>query len=346
MLSYIFARRPKALQLAVTPSRSCSQIVSRARRQQQIKESDQLCGEVMRQAQFMLFHKGKPLLFKAATGMPFRLTSYDQVARLVPDVRNEAVFMRLIQPDDAPLFAAMLPKDADPEQIQSELHAKFVDMRAALFLVQPEWSGLMSGASSLLRWLRNAKYCWSCKSRLHRNASGNQLKCSNAECASIFYPPTSPVGISLIASHDHSKALLIRQAIYPPGMHSCVAGFVDPGESLFDCVAREAAEEAGVEIDAGSLQFVDSNHWPNPAGSLMLGTIVTTRTTAPSPCTNEIEAVRWFTPAELKQALAVVDANPRLRFDLAKDPSVLFVPPKGAIANEIIRSWLKKYHSE
>ena len=104
------------------------------------------------------------------------------------------------------------------------IKGKFVDMRAALFLVRSEWSGLMSGGSSLLRWVKSAQYCWSCKSPLIKNLSGCQLKCSSKECKNVFHPQTSPVGISLIASEDHSRALLIRQPMYPPGMYSCVAG--------------------------------------------------------------------------------------------------------------------------
>ena len=75
-----------------------------------------------------------------------------------------------------------------------------------------------------LRWLKSAQFCWTCKAPLTRNTSGCQLKCSNSECGNVFHPQTSPVGISLIASEDHSRALLIRQSIYPPGMYSCVAG--------------------------------------------------------------------------------------------------------------------------
>ena len=147
----------------------------------------------------------------------------------------------------------------------------------------------------------------------------------------------------MIAAQDHSKALLIRQPVYPPGMYSCVAGFVDPGESLAECVIREGAEEAGVDISAQSLQLVDSNHWPNPSGSLMMGCIVTTDTLEPTPCSREIEDVRWFQPQELYEAVKLSQANPRLRFE-AKDPQKLFVPPQGAIANVIIRHWLKHFH--
>ena len=75
----------------------------------------------------------------------------------------------------------------------------------------------------------------------------------------------------------------------------------------------------------------------------MCGCIVTTETTTPSPCSHEIEAVRWFTPQELKKAINVVQDNPGLRSS-NKDPDLLFVPPRGAIANVIISTWLKNYH--
>ena len=316
--------------------------VGRIRRQQQIKEVNEECQKIVQDGHYLLYHRGKPFLTGKRLDNTPQLASYKQALALVPNLEQEAAFLKLM-PDEKPIFAAMLPKDIEIEKVESELGGKFVDMRAALFLVRSQWQGLMSGGSSLLRWLKAAKYCWTCKSPLERNAAGCTLKCSNSDCKAVFYPPTSPVGISLIASKDHSKALLIRQPMYPMGMYSCVAGFVDPGESLAECVVRETAEEAGVEVDSSTLELVDSNHWPNPAGSLMCGCIVTTETSTPSPCSHEIEAVRWFSPEELHKAVKVVDETPNLRF-ANKDPNLLFVPPKGAIANVIIRTWLSKYH--
>jgi len=318
-------------------------LVSKIRHQQLIKESNEECEKIFSQGLFMLYHRGKPLLIQNKIGyMSPRLATLEQTAQFIPNLENESVFMK-IQDDNTYLFAAMLPKEVDIKQIETSMDAKFTDMRLALFAIRSQWSGLMSGGSSLLRWLKSAKYCWTCRAPLQRNKSGCQLKCSCPECSAVFHPPTSPVGISLIAAPDHSRALLIRQSMYPKGMYSCVAGFVDAGESLADCVARECAEEAGCIVDPDSIQLVGSNHWPNPAGSLMCGCIVTTETTTPSPCSHEIEAVRWFTPQELKKAINVVQDNPGLRSS-NKDPDLLFVPPRGAIANVIISTWLKKYH--
>jgi len=343
-------KKKKMFRNLIIPRRhsSTAQFVDRYRRQQLIKESNEECSKLIDQGQFFLYHRGKPLLekseFKIQNNRP-QTVSYAQVSKFVQNIDKEAVFLRFNDSEkEIPIFAAMLPKDANIEEIENSVDGKFVDMRAALFLVRSEWSGLMSGGSSLLRWIKAAKFCWSCKAPLTRNTSGCQLKCSNTECGNVFHPQTSPVGISLIASEDHSRALLIRQAAYPPGMYSCVAGFVDAGESLVECVIRETAEEAGVEINPDSFQLVDSNHWPNPAGSLMLGSIVTTKTKDPTPCSHEIEAVRWFTPRELRDAVRLVEEKPNLRFAKNHDPKNLFVPPRGAIANVIIQTWLKKYH--
>ena len=65
----------------------------------------------------------------------------------------------------------------------------------------------------------------------------------------VYYPQTSPVGIVSICDPATDQLLLIRQPRYPPGMYSCIAGFLDVGEPLEDCVRREAAEEVGIEVD-------------------------------------------------------------------------------------------------
>ena len=65
---------------------------------------------------------------------------------------------------------------------------------------------------------------------------------------SVYYPTTSPVGIVSVCDPSKDSLLLIRQPRYPPGMYSCIAGFLDVGETLDDCVRREVAEEVGIEV--------------------------------------------------------------------------------------------------
>ena len=77
-------------------------------------------------------------------------------------------------------------------------------------------------------------------------------------------------------------------------MYSCVAGFVDAGETLFECVQREAAEEVSVEVIADlGLRFLNSQFWPFPTGSLMMGCMAFVKEDAvPEPCMVEVEAAR------------------------------------------------------
>lgn len=74
----------------------------------------------------------------------------------------------------------------------------------------------------------------------------------------------------MVITEDNSRVLLTRQPRYPPGMYSCMAGFVDGGEDIRNCIIREVAEEAGIEVSR--VEFCDSQFWPFPQGSLMIGT--------------------------------------------------------------------------
>ena len=184
-----------------TSASSTLDLVSKIRKQQLIKESNEECEKIFSQGLFMLYHRGKPLLIQNKIGyMSPRLATLEQTAQFIPNLENESVFMK-IQDDNTYLFAAMLPKEVDIKQIETSMDAKFTDMRLALFAIRSQWSGLMSGGSSLLRWLKSAKYCWTCRAPLQRNKSGVQLKCS--QCSAVYHPPTSPVGISLIAGKNN-----------------------------------------------------------------------------------------------------------------------------------------------
>ena len=131
--------------------------MERFRRQQLIKESNEECSKIINQGQFILYHRGKPLLEKSGLKIQDnrpQTVTYAQASKFIQNIDQEAIFLRFKNSDsDIPIFAAMIPKDAtNIEEIENTVEGKFVDMRAALFLVRSDWSGLMSGGSSLLRW--------------------------------------------------------------------------------------------------------------------------------------------------------------------------------------------------
>jgi NAD+ diphosphatase len=119
------------------------------------------------------------------------------------------------------------------------------------------------------------------------------------------------------------EALLGRQPTWPPGRYSALAGFVEPGESLEEAVAREVLEDAGVEVR--DVRYLASQPWPFPT-SLMLGFHAEHAGGEPVARDGELDDARWFTRAELEEAVAG-------RGDIR-------VPPRLAIARQLIDAWL------
>jgi len=132
------------------------------------------------------------------------------------------------------------------------------------------------------------------------------------------FPRTDPAVIMLV--HDGDRVLLGRQAVWPPGRFSILAGFVEPGESAEAAVAREVAEEVGVEVT--DVRYVGSQPWPFPQ-SLMLGFTARAVGTELHVDHDEIEEARWFTREELRSGAG---------------PAAL--PPPVSIARHIIDGWL------
>jgi NAD+ diphosphatase len=128
-------------------------------------------------------------------------------------------------------------------------------------------AGLLVHAVALENWHRSHRFCARCGHATDVTAAGHVRRCPS--CGQEHYPRTDPAVIMLVTD-DQGRALLGRQSLWPEGRYSTLAGFVEPGESLEQAVAREVAEEAGVRLDPDSVRYVASQPWPFPS-SLMLG---------------------------------------------------------------------------
>ena len=127
--------------------------------------------------------------------------------------------------------------------------------------------------------------------------------------------------------------MLGRKAVWPPGRYSTLAGFVEFGETLEECVVREVREESGVLVDPSSIRFVASQPWLFPR-SLMMGFIAE----ASDPTLQldaELEDVGWFDRPTLQGALA--SEAP----DGTRAPASLNVPSRASLANTLMRTWLR-----
>ena len=152
-------------------------------------------------------------------------------------------------------------------------------------------------------------------------------------CEVEHHPRVDPVVIMLVT--DGERALLGRQAAWPEGRYSALAGFVTVGESLEEAVVREVEEESGVEV--GRPDYVSSQPWPFPA-SLMLGFEAPYAGGEPGVGDDELQDVRWFSLEEVAAA-AHRDSNDWQ----AGSRSELMLPPRVAIARRLIERWLDRH---
>jgi len=318
--------------------------VARARLREKILKNEAECRSHLRSGRFLLMYRDQAMLDKRSRSVAW--LDRAQANEATPSVEESFVFLGLEKDTNRALFAIPV-EDTETATMAAGGgdFLRFLDLRRAMFSVKGEDADdivpALSKARSVLRWHRKNTFCGVCGHKTARTFTGDARKCSN--CGDVQYPPISPVGIVLLAAADNSRALLIRQPRYPPGMFSCVAGFVDAGESLETCVRREVAEEVGLEV-TGDVLVAGSQHWPFPAGSLMVGCVAEVDATAePDPCPEEIEEARWFSPEELRKALKMSTANPELRLEGIQNGTV-FVPPPEAIAHHLIKAWLNQHH--
>jgi NAD+ diphosphatase len=193
-------------------------------------------------------------------------------------------------------------------------------LRAAAAALPPADAGLAAHAAALVNWHRRHRHCSVCGAPTAVGDGGIVRRCPR--CRTEHHPRTDPVVIMLVTDGD--RVLLGRQPSWPPGRFSALAGFVEPGESLEEAVAREVREEAGVEV--GDPVYVSSQPWPFPT-SLMLGFMAEWRSGEPHRADEELEDVRWFSRAEVASAAADGDG-------------AIGLPPPFAIARRLIERWL------
>jgi len=180
--------------------------------------------------------------------------------------------------------------------------------------------GALAQARALCHWHARHGFCAVCGSATAIRIGGYRRDCP--ACGAEHFPRTDPVVIMLAVDGD--RCLMGRQARFAPGMYSCLAGFLEPGETIEDAVRRETREESGIVV--GRVRYYASQPWPFPA-SLMIGCHAEALSTDIVRDETELEDCRWFSRAEV------------LAMAAGTHPEGLKVPPSIAIANRIIRAW-------
>lgn len=189
-----------------------------------------------------------------------------------------------------------------------------IDVRTAGTVLSHPEAGLAAYARALLHWQSRKRHCGVCGAATHFDSGGHRALCTDVACKQQYFPRTDPAIIVIVS--DGPRCLLGRQASWPPTRFSTLAGFVEPGETLEQAVAREVEEESGVRVAAA--RYVASQPWPFPA-SLMLGFEADAASNA--ICVGaELAEARWFDAATMPEAIAagelVVSSSLSISFHL------------------------------
>jgi NAD+ diphosphatase len=238
-----------------------------------------------------------------------------------------------VAPDAELVFLGLLEGRAHfvpvpPEGAQGPAYSQSGSGPAAWQVMQqlaPPDLAIYGGARSLADWHARHRFCARCGAGTKIAKGGWQRHCDS--CHADHFPRTDPVTIMLV---EHGDSLLLgRQPRFPPRMYSALAGFVEPGETIEEAVAREIHEEAGVRVR--DVRYIASQPWPFPS-QLMIGCTSVTDDPALTIDTTELEDARWFTRAELEEARVAGEAGTDL----------LYFPRPFAIAHHLIAWWLDK----
>ena len=191
---------------------------------------------------------------------------------------------------DVVYFAVELADSSPAVALAAGTEARFEDLRTTAGLVPGADAGILAYARAMLYWRRRHRYCGACGAPTASASAGHVMKCTGTACGAEHFPRLDPAIIVLVT--DGERALLGRQAAWPEGRYSTIAGFVEPGESLEDAVAREVLEETGVSVLES--EYHSSQPWPFPS-SLMIGFTARAAAEAVPRADEELEDVRWFT---------------------------------------------------
>jgi len=215
-----------------------------------------------------------------------------ELSEIPAERRNSKNLILLGRFGGAPMFAYEI-EGADSAAVPEG--ARFEDLRTVATLMPADQAGLLGYARAMIHWRRMHRHCGRCGADTVSGRAGHVLVCTNPTCRHEQFPRLDPAIIVLVS--DGPRVLLGRQAAWPPGRYSTIAGFVEPGESLEDAVVREVAEETGVRVD--QVRYHSSQPWPFPS-SLMLGFTALAMTHEVHLEDQELEDARWFTREEIE----------------------------------------------
>jgi NAD+ diphosphatase len=249
-------------------------------------------------------------------GTPEAVFLQGMMGRAIANAADTQVFLGYVE--GTPYFAV----DVTGKDVPLKELGEFVDLRQVGALLFAREGSILAYARGMTYWHRRHRYCGVCGASTKVIRGGQVRQCTTENCKTEHFPRTDPAVIMLV--HHGDKCLLGRGKHFPRGMHSTLAGFVEPGESFEDAVAREVYEEVKVRVN--NVIYRSSQPWPFPA-SVMIGFHAEAESLTSPSTSPELESARWLTRDELRPE------------NMPKD-GLFFMPRRDPIARRLIEEWL------
>lgn len=229
-------------------------------------------------------------------------------------------------------FAAEIDKNAKPEA-EGPLKGlgEFTELRGAAAILPSGDAAILAQAKAMIDWHARHGFCAVCGEPTQIAEAGYKRACPS--CNAEHFPRTDPVVIMLATNGD--KALLGRGPAWPDKMYSALAGFVEPGETIEEAVAREVFEETAVRVS--EVTYHTTQPWPFPS-SLMIGCHAVASSTEITIDGNELSDAQWFDKSDLADAVEHAAKGGRLP---GPKSAALWVPPPMAIAHQLVKAWVE-----
>jgi NAD+ diphosphatase len=235
-------------------------------------------------------------------------------SELLSTLASTTELVLLGEVDGRACFAVELEQPEAALALAGATEARFEDLRLAGALLSSRDAGVLAYARAMVYWRQRHRHCGVCGAPTVSTSAGHVMRCSNTACAADHFPRLDPAIIVLVT--DGERTLLGRQAAWPSGRYSTIAGFVEPGESLEDAVAREVLEETGVRIETAA--YHSSQPWPFPS-SIMIGFTATATAGQLPRADEELEDARWFTREDVASGVPGLPPPQSISYRLIED---------------------------
>ena len=260
-----------------------------------------------------------------AAGRPEDATvraGYVTVARAAVLIERGHLVALLGESDGVAHFAVDLSHLDDPLTVPELAEGgEFANLREVSPALGQGEAALLAYAKGLMHWHSRHLYCGICGHPTESRSGGHVRVCTNPNCGASHFPRTDPAVIMLVSRGD--RCLMGHNRRFPQKLYSALAGFVEPGESLEEAVAREVMEETGIEV--GAVHYHSSQPWPFPA-SIMLGFHAEGLSEEIIVDNDELKDARWFSRDEVRNFEALG----------------LMLPRPDSIARQLVEHWLKQ----